>query len=193
MDGLATRINDSLAGVMLQVEQLDGVIGELAGGRADRAVDDVVGAVARLRDVVKDVEAVIGDRAADAAETFGAVLRFVPPTAEGISLVDDLRGPAPTRMPRCRLATASTLVVREVHRALAGGPGTMTASLASNGGEIAIGVRVESADGRIAPRPDDDQHALDAVRATLAEHGGRLAIATDERGFAIELRLPAGA
>jgi hypothetical protein len=196
MGGLAARINDTLAGVMIHVERLDGVIGELASKgtpavRADRAVDEVVGAVARLRDVVRDVEAVIGEQEADAAETFAAILRLLPP-ADGISLVERVRGPAPTRVPRCRLATASTLVMREVQRALATGRGTVTASLASAGGEIAIGVRAEAAQGDAAPRLDAPG-ALDEVRATIAEHGGRLAIATDDRGLAIELRLPASA
>jgi hypothetical protein len=193
--GAATQMNDTLAGVMLQVEHLDGMIGQLAGApgvQADVAVDQVVGAVARLRDVVRDVEAVIGEQAADAAETFGAVWRLIPPTAEGISLVGDLRGPAPTRVPRCRLATAGTLVVREVHRALAGARGTVTASLTSDGGEVAIGVRAEASHGGAAPRPDGGQPAWDEAHAALAAHGGRLAIATDDRGFAIELRLPAG-
>jgi hypothetical protein len=199
LGGFATRINDTLAGVMLQVEQLDGVIGELTGAsgkpaaRADHAVDQVVGAVARLRDVVRDVEAVIGDQAADAAETFGAILRLVPPNAEGIALVDDVRGPAPTSVPRRRLARASTLLVRELQEALAGGRGTVTASVASDGGEIAIGVRAEAAHGGAAPRVDGERPAWNEVRETLAEHGGRLAIESDERGFAIELRLPSNA
>ena len=196
--GLADRINNTLAAVLLHVEMLDEIVVELAGAaglppdRAGTMIDEVVGAVARIRDVVKDLQVLTGDEHADAAETFGAILRLVRPDLGDTELVDRVQGPARTRVPRRRLATAGALAVREVQRAVDGCRGTVTASLASAGGEIAIDVRAALEPGR-AHRLDARLRAWDDVRAMLAADGGRLRIEPAERGVAIELRLPASA
>jgi len=193
--GLADRINNTLAIVLLNVEYLDDLIDELAEAAArprtqiDGVIGDVMSAVERIREIVRDVEHLSGDGHGDAAETFAAVLRLARPALAQTELVEDVRGPAPTSVPRGRLATISAIAIGEARRALDGCRGTLTASIDRGDHEIAIAVRAAVADG--AHRLDGEHASWEHVRALLADHQGRLAVERSDASFAIEIRLPA--
>jgi hypothetical protein len=193
--GLADRLNRALARVLLDVEYLGDLIDELAEAaarprdRVDAVLDDVIGAVSRLRDVITDVEALAGDEPGDAAVAFAAALRLLQPTMAHAELIDQLRGPAPSALSRRALASLALPTLGEVGRAVTGCRGTLVASCERGDAEVVIALRATIAEG--AHLLDVDAAAWGDIRARLEPHGGALALDRGEAGFAIELRLPA--
>jgi len=196
--GIADQINNALAIVLLDVAYLDHAIDELAeaAGRSrapvDGVVGDVVAAVARMRDVVRDLDALTGDDHADAGETVRTVMRLVRAEPhQRTELVDGGCAAAPTAVARRQLATIAALALGEVQRALAGARATLTVSVEhADDGEIAIGLRATVAEGDHAL--DRERGAWRAIGALLGDCGGRIALEPGDGGFAVEMRVPAG-
>jgi signal transduction histidine kinase len=194
---LAQRLNNALATMLLDVEYLDDVVAELVdragptGARVDAVLDDVMGAIKRMRDLARDLEALAGDEHGDAAETFGAAVRMIHPAMLHAELVDQIRGPAQTALPRGELARVALHSLDEVKRAFAGCRGTLVAScdVDGDGGAIVVALRATITDG--AHLFDGEHATWREVEARLEPHGGRVTFDRGETGFAIELRLPA--
>jgi hypothetical protein len=195
VSGLADVINNTLAIALLNVEYLDDVIDDLAEAAhrprtaADAVIGDVIAAIMRIRDVVRQLNALTGDEDGDAADTVASVLRLLrTEMSQHVELVDHLQGPAPTRVPRRQLATATALAFGEIHRSLIGSHAHLSITIDRRDGQVAIEMQATT---------DHGGHQLDgaggswgAIAALLTGCGGGLALDHRGDGFRVELTVP---
>jgi hypothetical protein len=193
--GIADRVNNTLAIVLLNVEYLDDMIDELAeaAGRpranADAVVTEVIAAIMRIRDIVRDLHALTGEDAGDAGEIVATLLRLIRADLnQHTEVVERVQRPALTRMPRRQLAAVAALTLGEVQRALVGTRGTLTAQVRVDS-DVAISLVSSITDGE--HRLDGERGSWRAVQALCADGAGHLLIDPGDAGFTVELRLPA--
>jgi hypothetical protein len=193
--GVADDINTALAVALLNVEYLDAVIDELAVAAqrprtaADTAIADVIAAITRIRDVVRELDVLTGDGDGDAAETIANVLGVLRTgLGDHVEVIDGVRGPAPTRVSRRLLASVIALALGEIHRTLDGAPSVVNVDLARADGHVTIGLTAALGDG--ASTPGRSLGSWGAVERLLADAGGTLALDRTTDGFRVELRVP---
>ena len=196
--GVTDQINNTLAIVMLNVEYLDDMLDELNSVAAeprvaaDWVVSDVISGVLRIRDIVRDLGALIGDEDGDVGEITAILVRLTRTELSRSGAIDeDILRPAVVRAPRRVVAMLVAVALSEAARALSGASARVTVAVTADGSETIVAVAAALSAGA---------HGFDRARAPwraaevlLDELGGRLEATCEPRGFHVRLALPSAA
>jgi len=193
--GVTDQINNTLAIVMLNVEYLDDLLDELNNVApqprlaADRVVTDVISGVLRIRDIVRDLGALIGDDDGDIGEITTILVSL---TRNELSrsgpVIEDILRPAVVRAPRRVVAMVVAVVLGETARSLAGATASVTVSVTTGAGETVLGVSAALSAG--SHGINHDAPPWRAAKLLLGEFGGRLEFGRQAGRFEVRVALP---
>jgi hypothetical protein len=196
--GVTDQINNTLAIVMLNVEYLDDMLDELNSVAAeprvaaDRVVSDVISGVLRIRDIVRDLGALIGEEDGDVGEITAILVRLTRNELSRSGPIDeDILRPAMVRAPRRVVAMLVAVALGEAARALTGASARVTVEVSAEAGETVVAVAAAVSAG--AHGFDRTRGPWRAAEVLLDELGGRLEATCKPGGFHVRLALPSAA